>query len=499
MAVRLSMGAGRLRVIRQLLTESILLASMGGALGIAFAVWGIRSLTLLLANGREHFTLRAGLNWRVLAVTAGLSILMGALFGLAPAIQATRVDLLPGLKNETKHSTSRGVRLRFLMASQIAIALLVLVAAGLFTRTLANLNAIQVGFQPENLLLFRVDARQAGRRGPEIAGFYRNLQMQLQAIPGVRNVTLSNTSLMNGGPMALPLKVRGERAGVTLVLDVGPSFFTTMRIPILLGHDIEDRGRAAAVVDEEFAKTYFPNENPLGQHIGLPGRDANQDDDVEIVGVSATAKYGDLRKRRFFGIDDPRVVYFLYNHVSRPPLAEMVFELRTVGNPLTYANTVRAIVRKADPGVPASEMKTQAAEIDERINQEKIFARLSELFAMLALAITGVGLYGTVSYHVARRTNEIGIRVALGAEPTRVIRMILRDVLATVLAGLAIGVPAALMTSKLVDSFLYEMKPNDPWALTGAVSILFAAAFLAGFAPARRAARLDPIAALRNE
>ena len=401
MAVRLSVGAGRLRVIRQLLTESILLASLGGALGIGFAVWGIRSLTLLLANGREHFTLRAGLNWHVLAVAVGLSVLTGVLFGLAPAIQATRVDVLPGLKNEQKYSTRRGVHLRFLIASQIAIALLVLVAAGLFTKTLANLNAIQLGFQPENLLLFQVNARQAGHRDPEIADFYGNLQMQLQAIPGVRNVTLSNLSLMSGAAMGDLLKVRGKRTGVLLVLDVGPSFFTTMQIPILLGHDIEDRGRAAAVVDEEFAKTYFPDENPVGQHIAAPGPDANHDEDVEIVGVSGNAKYGDLRKRQFFGGGRTSVVYFLYNHVSRPPLGPMVFELRTAGNPLSYANTVREIVRKADPGVPVSDIKTQAAEIDERVNQEKIFARLSELFAMLALAITCVGLYCTGSYNVA--------------------------------------------------------------------------------------------------
>jgi macrolide transport system ATP-binding/permease protein len=490
MAVRLTVGAGRLRVVRQLLTESVLLASLGGALGIALAFWGVRVLTVLLANGQENFTLHAQLNWHVLAVAAGLSVLTGVLFGLAPAIQSTRVDVMPALKNDLRQSARPTARLRFLIAAQLAIALLVLVAAGLFTRTLSNLNAIQLGFNRENLLLFEVNAEQAGHRDPEIADFYRNLQTQFQAIPGVRNTTLSNESIMAGGTMFLPFKVRAKPTDITNALDVGPSFLSTMQIPVLIGHDIEDRGRAAAVVDEEFAKTYFPGENPVGQHIAAPP----YVDDVEIVGVSANAKYGDFR-----GLSKAPVVYLLYNHVSRPPISQMVFELRTAGNPLTYANTVREIVRKADPGVPVSNIKTQAAEVDERVNQETIFARLSTLFAFLALAITCVGLYGVVSYNVAQRTNEIGIRIALGAQRAGVIRMILRDVLTTVLVGLAVGVPGALLASKLVSSFLYGIKPNDPLALAVAVGILLCAVLLAGYAPARRASRIEPMAALRHE
>jgi macrolide transport system ATP-binding/permease protein len=490
MAVRMSMGAGRLRVVRQLLTESVLLASLGGALGIALALWGVRVLTLLLANGREDFTLRAGLNWHVLAVAAGLSVLTGVLFGLAPAIQSTRIDVMPALKNDLRQPARSAARLRFLIAAQLAIALLVLVAAGLFTRTLSNLNSIQLGFNRENLLLFEIDAQQAGHRNPEIADFYRNLQTQFQAIPGVRNATLSKASIMGGGAMVFPLNVRGKPVDITKALVVGPSFFTTMQIPILMGHDLEDRGRAVAVVDEEFAKTYFPGENPVGQHIAAP----HYVEDAEIVGVCANAKYGDFR-----GQSKAPVIYFLYNHVSRPPISGMVFELRTAGNPLTYANTVREIVRKADKGVPVSNIKTQAAEVTERINQETIFARLSTLFAFLALAITGVGLYGVVSYNVAQRTNEIGIRMALGAQRARVIRMILRDVLTTVLLGLAAGVPGALLASKLVSSFLYGIKPNDPLALAAAVGVLLCAVLLAGYAPARRASRIEPMAALRHE
>lgn len=490
MAVRLSMGAGRLRVVRQLLTESVLLASLGGTLGIALAYWAVRVLTRLFANGRENYTLHAELNWHVLVFAVGLSLLTGVLFGLAPAIQSTRVDVMPALKNDLRHSARPAAGLRFLIAVQLAIALLVLAAAGLFTRTLANLNAIQLGFNRENLLLFEINAREAGHRDPEIADFYRNLQKQFQAIPGVQNATLSNLSIMAGGTMFLPLKVRGKPTDITNSLYVGPSFLTTMQIPVLIGHDIEDRGRAAAVVDEEFAKTYFHGENPVGLHVAAPG----YADDVEIVGVSAKAKYGNFR-----GQSEVPVVYFLYNHVSRPPISQMVFELRTAGSPLTYVNTVRDIVRKADPGVPVSNAKTQAAEVDERVNQETIFARLSALFAFLALAITCVGLYGTVSYQVAQRTNEIGIRMALGAQRAGVTRMILQDVLTTVLVGLAAGVPAALLASKFVSSFLYGVKPDDPLALAAAVGILLCAVLLAGYAPARRASRIDPMAALRHE
>ena len=488
MAVRLSMGASRLRVIRQLLTESVLLASLGGALGIVFAVWGIRVLTVLLANGRENFTLRAELNWHVLGVTMALSLLTGVLFGLAPAIQSTRVEVIPALKDTTVTKRGHGPSSqRLLVTGQIALSLLVLVAAGLFVKTLSNLQAIQIGFNRENLLLFQVNARLAGHREPEISDFYRSLQSQFQAIPGVRNASLSNISMMEGGRMGFTLHFRGKETPIIGLLAVGPSFLATMQIPVLLGHDVEDRGQAAAVVDEEFAKTYFGDESPVGQHINLP------DQDMEIVGVSANAHYGDLTS------SPGPVIYYLYNRASFPPVGQMIFELRTAGNPSAYVNTVRQIVRKADPGVPVFDIKTQAAQIDERMNQEITFTRLSTAFAILALAITCVGLYGTVSYNVARRTKEIGIRMALGAQRGAVVWMVLREIFILATVGLTIGVPIALATSKFLESFLFGMKPNDPWAITVAIAVLIAAAVIAGYAPARRASKIDPMVALRHE
>jgi predicted permease len=488
MAVRLSVGASRLRVIRQLLTESVLLSSIGGLLGTLVAVWGIRFLTLLLANGQDGFTMRAELNWPVLIAAAVLSMLTGILFGLAPAIQSTRMDAMPALKDGTGSKPGRGrVLPRLLVAAQIAISLLVLVAAGLFVRTLSNLESIQVGFNRENLLIFQVNARLAGHRDPEIGQFYETLRRQFQSIPGVRSASLSNLPMMMGGRMGFTLFIRGKPTPVVGLLAVGPDFLRTMQIPILAGHDIEDRGRVVAVVDEDFVKTYFPNQNPLGQHFRIP------DTDVEIGGVSAKALYGNLKP------DPSPVAYYLYNHAKFPPIGQMIFELRTTGNPLAYVSAVREMVRRADPGVPVSDIKTQAAEIGERMNQESAFARLATAFAFLALAITCVGLYGTVSYSVARRTNEMGIRMALGAQRGRVVWMVLREVLLLILVGLAIGVPAALAASKFVASFLYGMKPNDPLALIAAVAALLAAALVAGYAPARRASRIDPMAALRHE
>jgi len=496
-ALRLSVGAGRLRVIRQLLTESILLASLGGVLGILVAVWGVRFLAVLLANGRANFTLHADLNWHVLCVAAGLSILTGVLFGLAPAMQSTRVDVISAIK-ETRAGQTGASRVTFslghvLVVSQIALSLLMLVAAGLFVRTLTNLQSVDVGFNRENVLLFELDARKAGHRDPEVASFYGNLLQKFAAIPGVRNASLSNSPLVEAGHGTDIAVVGKPPDDATRYLTIGPSFFSTMQIPILAGHGVEERDHAGspgvAVINEVFAKVNFGDENPLGRHLRVG--DANPRD-VEIVGVSRNARYGGLKN------DIPPVVYLPYDQ-GFPFPRDMTYALRTAGDPLKYVATVREIVRQADARVPLSSVKTQVAEIDETINQEIVFAQLCSAFAILALAIACVGLYGTVSYNVARRTGEIGIRMALGAQRGKVVRMILRQVFALAVLGLTIGIPVAFGASKLVASFLFGMKPNDPLALTGAVVILFGAAILAGYAPARRASRIDPMVALRHE
>jgi len=506
MAVRLSMGAGRLRVIRQLLTESVLLASIGGTLGVAFAVWGIRFLTLLLANGRDDLTLHPDLNWHVLGAAVALSLLTGLLFGLAPALQSTRVDVIPALKETragqpgSQRSFRRASLSQMLVAAQIGTSLLILVAAGLFVRTLSNLQSIQLGFNRENVLLFRMNARQAGHRDPEIIGFYMDLQKRFSAIPGVRGTTASDSPLLGEGTSSAPVVPVGaqpQSGNNPRILTTGADFFTAMQIPVLLGRGIDEHDQpgspAIAVVSEAYVRKYFGDRNPLGQHLSIQRRPPLRDQEVEIVGVAGNARYGEL-KGEFRDI-----VYLPFNQSSYRAVNEMTFALRTSGDPLRYVNTVRAIVSQADERVPVTNVKTQAAQIDQMMNQEIIFARLCTAFATLALLIACVGLYGSISYTVARRTGEIGIRMALGAQRAAVVWMVLRQAVVLAVGGLAIGVATALILSKFIESFLFGVQPNSPATLALAIAILLSAVLVAGYVPARKASRIDPMTAVRHE
>lgn len=498
-ALRVSIGASRARLVRQLLTESILLGCLGGAAGIAVAVWGIRFLMVLLANGRRDFTvIHPDLNWHVLGVAAALSVLTGVLFGLAPALQSTHVDVMPGLKEiRSGESRSRsGLSLsHVLVVSQIGLSLLMLVAAGLFVRTLKNLQAIELGINRENLLLFSMNASQVGHGGVEILSFYDGLQKRLAGLPGVRSASLAHAGLVADGNSSTCVVVPGRPVdNRTYYLNVGPAFFSTMQNPILLGREIDERDQlnspAVVVVNEEFVKDYFDGLNPLGHHLTFGCMDKARD--LEIVGVAKNAHYGDLRA------EIPPVIYVPYKQ-SPVPTFEMTYALRTAGDPLAMARMVRDIVHQADPRVPVTDVTTQTAAIDRTMGEEAMFAELCAAFAVLALLIACVGLYGTVSYNVARRTHEIGVRMALGARRGVVVWMVLRQVLVLAGLGLAIGLPVALATSKLIESFLFGMKPNDPLAITLALLTLSGSVALAGYAPAWKASRIDPMIALRDE
>lgn len=495
MALRLSLGAGRFRVVRQLLTESVMLASLGGVLGFLFAIWGVRSLTFLFSKGQENFTLHAELNWNVLGMTAALSVVCGLLFGLVPAIQSTRPDVMPALKNGRGGGPRRRAQ-HVLVAAQIAGSFLILVAAGLFVRTLNNLHSVQLGYAREHILLFSLNARQAGHRDPEISTFYADLRKRFESIPGVSSATLSQSSIIEaartGQAIRGPMKIGAVTIEGARVMAAGPRFLTTMQIPILAGREIDDRdqpgSRPVAVISERLARTYFGNESPVGRRITLP----DEKRDLEIAGVSANLRYGGLKNE-----EESAMTVFVA--VSQFSSDRITYALRTAGDPLGVVQSVREVVREADSRIPVTNVVTQAAEIDRTISREITFAKLCTGFAVLALLMACVGLYGTMSYNVARQTGEIGIRMALGAQRGAVVWMVLRRVLLLAAVGLATSVPAALVASQLVKSFLFGTQPNDPGTLALAGAVLLSAALLAGYAPARRASRIDPLAALRQE
>ncbi|MCX6593040.1 MAG: ABC transporter permease [Acidobacteria bacterium] len=495
MAVRLSLGAGRLRVVRQLLTESVMLASLGGALGVLLAIWGVRSLTYLFGKGQADFTLRAELNWSVLAVTAALSLVCGLLFGLVPAIQSTRPDVMPELKNGRGGEPRRRLQ-HVLVVAQIAMSFLILFVAGLFVRTLDNLHSVQLGYARENILLFSLNAKQAGHRDPEMTTFYTDLRQRLEAIPGVSGATLSRSSIISsgraGGAIMGALKIGAVTIDGARVLGAGPGYLTTMQIPLLAGREIDGRDQPGsapvAVISERLARTYFGTENPVGRRITLP----EEKRELEIVGVSANVRSGGLKNEG----GNPLTVFVA---LTQFPADRVTYALRTTGDPLSYVPTVRELVREADPRLPVTNVLTQAAEIDRSISHELTFAKLCSGFAVLALLTACVGLYGTMSYNVARQVGEIGIRMALGAPRGAVVWMVLRRVLVLTAVALAISIPAALGGSRLLKSLLFGIRPTDLGTLVLAGAVLFAAAILAGYLPARRASRIDPLVALRQE
>ena len=500
MAVRMSLGAGRRGVLRQLLTESLLLALLGGAAGVALSMAGIRALAALLAPGLDGALFRAELNWQVLAFTLGVTLLTGVLFGLAPAVQATKVAVFPTLKGprSTPNAVSPTGRRRpgfgqVLVVAQIALSLVLLVGASLFATTLANLRTTELGFNQNSLLLATIDTTRTGYDANAVKSFYAALHQRLQQMPGIDSASLSWSVLAGGGAYVRSVEIPSAnvQAADVNVQVVGPSFFETMQIPILSGRSIGERevatGEAVAVIDRSFAETIFGGMDPIGRTI-----DVNDEGTLRVVGVSANARHDLIRG------DVRPVVYYTYTWDPHA-LYSMVFELRTQGEPLDYASTLRSVVRNMDPLAAVSSIRTQAANTDRTISREILFARSSNAFALLALVIACAGIYGTVSHGMARQTSELGIRMALGASRSRILGLALKQVLALGLVGLVIGLPAALLASRYIEGFLWQVSPTDPLILTGAALAVLAAVALAGYAPASRASNVDPMAALRSE
>jgi predicted permease len=509
-AVRLAIGAGRRRLIRQLLTESVMLAALGGGFGLLLAYWTTSLLITFMSSGRYPITLNVRPDVRVLAFTVAVSLVTGVLFGLAPASRTTRVDVTTALK-ETSSGSSSGIhygRVRLglgkaLVVSQVAMSLLLLVGAGLFVRTLQKLENLDVGFNRRNILLFGVDPTQNGYKGEKLRALYQELQRRIEALPGVLSASLSNHTLIGGGVTVSGFSIRRatpkraatgrDGAGGVHFNGVGPQFFETMGIPLMLGRTIgpEDKSGApkVAVINETLARKYFEGSNPIGRHFSSDNQWAT---DIEIVGVVGDARYADLRKKV------PPTVYVPYTQTLEGQ-GPMHFEVRTSGDPIAMILAVRHVVQDVDKSLPLFELRTQVEQIDQTLFQERLFARLTSFFGVLALALACVGLYGLMSYAVARRTNEIGIRMALGAEGARILAMVLREGLVLVSLGCVLGVPAALAATHLVATMLYGLKSTDPITIAVAVALMAAVAIVASYLPAIRAARVDPMVALRYE
>ena len=504
-AVRLSLGASRARLLRQFFTESVFLAGLGGALGILFANWGSRFLLVLRSTDGEPLHFETQMDGKVLGFTAAVSLLTGILFGLVPALGTTRVELTPALKigAGAVAFVTQKTRLalgKTLVVSQVALSLLLLIGAGLFVRTLQNLQNQNLGFDQRRLLLFAMDPTQNGYQGQRLIDFYARVLERLQALPGAINATASTNALLSNWQSHSPVSIEGRKAdpGQDMGADwntVGPSFFETMEIRVLLGRGIEWRDTSTspkvAVVNEGFANRFLDGGNPIGQRFRFDGL-GKLGEGYEIVGLVRDAKYAQLRNA-------PRPTVYLPYSQMPVPLGNIHFEVRTAGDPLALVPSVRRVVRDLDSNVPLSDVKTQAEQIAETIVQERLFAQLSSFFGALAVLLACIGLYGLMGYIVTRQTGEIGIRRALGAERLDIFRMVMRRVLVMVILGVCVGVPAALATTRLISSYLFGLKATDPLTIIFSSLLMLTVAALAGYFPARRAARVDPLIALRYE
>ncbi len=498
-AVRLALGAGRFRLVRQLLTESVLLALAGGALGLLFALWGKDLLLKLRFSGAEMSSLQTGLDMRVLAFTFAVSVLTGLLFGLIPAWRATRVDLTPALKDTGRSSAghSRSLIGKSLVVAQVALSMLLLIGAGLFLRTLRNLQHVTPGFNTQNLLLFRVDPRLSDYRGERLAQLYQRMFDRIEAVPGVRSVTFSRHPLLSGSHgtrnFNVPRPIDPNNWPSSDIHIVRANFFEMMEIPIQFGRGLNPQDGANAprviVINQTLARRFFTDESPIGKRLSF-GPD--QSDEAEIVGVAQDAKYTSLRE------EIPPTIYAHWLQELRG-LGEMNFEVRTAGHLANFLDAIRQAVREVDSNLPLFDVKTQVEQASQSLAQERLFATLLSFFGALALALVALGLYGVLSHSVAQRTREIGVRMALGAEARHVLRLVIGQGMLLVCLGVAAGLILAYWLTKWLMGWLYDVSATDPLTY-GAIALLLACvSLLACWVPARRATKVDPMIALRCE
>ena len=506
-AVRLAVGAGRSRLIRQLLVESLLLAVLGAAVGAVMARW-VDALLLKrvvgITGGPEAIQLTLATDARTLGFTMLVAMLTTVLFGVIPALRATSMQVSPVLKaaasartgGTSHHFLSTG---RFLVVAQVAISMILLVAAGLFVHSLTRLSEVSLGYNRDRLLLFRLDTAPAGYKGAAIIRLEQDLLARISTIPGVRSATLSSNGLFQGSESADPIAVEGYTPKSSEEIHsrfdhVGPGYFSTVGVPLLRGRDIGPQdsvaGSRAAVINQAFARQFFPNTDPLGKHVrdtfpGNPG-------EMQVVGVVGDTKLNSLREQV-----RPRIYAPIFN-----PLWEetaVSYEIRSAGNAESLGKALRKAVQDINPALPQIEIATMSGLVDRSLGTDRLIAALSSCFGALALLLASIGLYGVMSYAVARRTNEIGIRMALGARRGNVLRMVLGYGSKLALAGVAVGIVAALGLTRFLSSLLFNVKPTDPVTFIAVAVLLGGVALLASFIPARRATKVDPMVALRYE
>ncbi|MGO8736883.1 MAG: ADOP family duplicated permease [Terriglobia bacterium] len=505
LAVRFALGAERWRIIRQLLTESLLMASAGGLLGIVLAYLGASPLAAFLSSN-WYFPLEINVrpDLRILGFTVAVAMVTGILFGLAPALRSTRIDVAPALKEgAASPAWTALISRRFgvgnvLVVAQVALSIVVLVGASLLARTLINLSTMKIGFDAHNLVLFSVQPELNGYKGERLASLFSDLQRRLSAVPGVASVGYSAVPLLSGSYAIRAIYLPNDQGESAYVLDVGPNFFETMRIPLLAGrtydsHDFLDTSEKEAkvvIVNHTFARRFFGEHNPVGQLIQLEKGKASG---MEIVGVVGDAKYYSLRK------EIEPTVYFRMPAGSGTLAGGGTFEVRTASDPKALLPSIRDAGRSVDKNLPISHLMTQTEQIDRTIFQERLVAWLSGAFALLALVVACIGLYGLLAHEVARRTHEVGVRMALGASSVEVLGLVLWRGIRLVALGMVIGIATALGLTRYLQSLLYGVRPIDPLAYAAVTILLLIVTFGACYLPARRAARVDPMVALRYE
>jgi predicted permease len=499
-AVRMSLGAGRMRLIRQMLTESLLLALAGGGLGVALAWWASDGLLAMIPHGGDPLPLDVTPDAHVLGFTFIVSVATALLCGIAPALRATRIALSSSLKEGrgAVSVASRTSLAKTLIVSQVALSLVLVIGAGLFLRSLVNLSNVDTGFNKENVLLFGIDPPSVGyKEDSRLVSLYQQIEQRVSALPGVRAASISFFTFAEGD-WTSPVSVIGrtptrEDDMMAMHNVVGPGYFTTMGIPLLLGRAFgtQDTGASpkVAVINETMARWYFPGGSPIGRHFGYGGDPAHSND-IEVVGVVKDAKCTDLQERPFPAAYYPytQLVHYMYE-----------LEVRYTDKPQPVISEVRQAIGQVDHSLPVAYEATLAEQVDRSVAGFALIAHLSTFFGLLAAFLACIGIYGLMSYAVTRRTNEIGIRMALGAERSGVLWMVMRESMMLVAAGLMIGIPAALAAGRLVPNVLYGIKATDSTTIALSALMMIAVAALAGYLPARRAANVDPMVALRYE